>query len=246
MLVRIAIVEDESDQYEYYRKMIEAWGEENAVRLSISYIGSAEEFLFKYDRRNLFDIIFLDVCMKDINGMELAHEIRKFDRNVQIVFVTGDSGYVFEGYEIGAVRYLLKPVDESRIAEAMDSCMEKLEKHTEDYLTFMYLGENLKLFRSDIHYVQVDGHYLQMQTKDRRYEWKGSLKEMHTRLGADRFVMANRSAIVNLEYINKITRVSCILESGEAIPVSRGAYRALNDAFMKFFFNEGMSETGED
>lgn len=246
MLVRIAIVEDEKDQYEYYGKVLEAWSEANAVRLSVSYIGSAEEFLFKYDRRNLFDIIFLDVCMRDMNGMELAHVIRKYDRNVQIVFVTGDSGYVFEGYEIGAVRYLLKPVDESRIAEALDSCLEKLEKRTEDYLTFMYLGENLKLFRSDIIYVQVDGHYLQMQTKDRRYEWKGSLKEMNARLEPDRFVMANRSTIVNLEYISKITRESCILESGESIPVSRGAYPALNDAFMKFYFNGGISGAGED
>ena len=73
MIVRIAIVEDEKDQYEYYRKMLEDWGKGNAVRLNILYVGSAEEFLFKYDRQDLFDIIFLDVCMKEMNGMELAH-----------------------------------------------------------------------------------------------------------------------------------------------------------------------------
>jgi len=236
MIVRIAIVEDEKDQYEYYRKMLEDWGKGNAVRLNILYVGSAEEFLFKYDRQDLFDIIFLDVCMKEMNGMELAHEIRRFDRNVQIVFLTGASEYVFEGYEIGAVRYLIKPVDESKLAGALAACMEKLKNRHEDYLTFRYLGENLKLSRNDIIYVQVEGHYLQMQTVNERYEWKDSLKEMVAKLDSDRFVMANRSIVVNLDYVNKITREECVLENGEAIPVSRGAYASLNDAFMKYFF----------
>lgn len=239
MLIRIAIVEDESDQYEYYRKMLEVWSEANGVQLSITYIESAEEFLFKYDRQNVFDIILLDVCMKDMNGMELAHTIRKFDRNVQIVFITGDSEYVFEGYEIGAVRYLIKPVDEGKLTEALNTCMEKIEKQVEDYMTFQYFGENLKLSRREIIYLRVDGHYLQMQTENGRYEWICSLKEMLDKLDSDRFVRANRSMVVNLEYVNKITREECVLENGESIPVSRGAYSALNDAFMRYFFNKG-------
>ena len=237
MLVRIAIVEDEEDLQNYYGKMLEGWGELNNIRLSITSIGSSEEFLFKYDKQEIFDIIFLDVCMRDMNGMDLAHEIRKYDRNVQIVFVTGKPEYVFEGYEIGAVRFLIKPVDESKFAQAMDACMEKIREHAEDYLAIRYLGENIKLSRNDIIYIKVEGHYLQMQTVSKCYEWKASLKEMLTKLDSDRFVMANRSVVVNLEYVNKITREECILENGEAIPVSRGAYGALNEAFMKYFFN---------
>lgn len=75
-----------------------------------------------------------------------------------------------------------------------------------------------------------------MQTVSKRYEWKASLKEMLAKLDSDRFVMANRSVVVNLEYVNKITREECILENGKAVPVSRGAYEGLNDAFMKYFF----------
>lgn len=236
MLVRIAIVEDEEELYDYYSKMLEAWGEANDARLILTYVGSSEEFLFKYDKQNVFDIIFLDVWMNDMNGMELAREIRKYDQNVQILFLTGNPEYVFEGYEIGAVRYLIKPIDESRLKQALDACMEKLKNRTEDYLIIKYLGENLKLSRNEIIYVKVEGHYLQMLTVSKRYEWKASLKEMLAKLDSDRFVMANRSVVVNLEYVNKITREECILENGEAVPVSRGAYGGLNDAFMKFFF----------
>ena len=236
MLARIAIVEDEEELHNYYRKILEAWGEKNGVRLSLTYVRSSEEFLFKYDKQNIFDIIFLDVWMNDMNGMELAREIRKFDQNVQIVFLTGNPEYVFEGYEIGAVRYLVKPIDESKLTQALGACMEKIREHAEDYLTIKYLGENLKLSRNEIIYMKVEGHYLQMQTVSKRYEWKASLKEMLQKLDSDRFVMVNRSVVVNLEYVNKITREECILENGEEIPISRGAYGGLNDAFMKYFF----------
>lgn len=236
MLVKVAIVEDETELHDYYGKMIEAWGNARNIRFIITFVENSEEYLFKYDRQNVFDIIFLDVCMKDMNGMELAHEIRNFDRNVQIVFLTGNAGYVFEGYEIGAVRYLIKPVEENELAKALDACMEKLGSSREDYLTIKYQGENLRLSRSEIVFVKVDGHYLQMRTTDKVYEWKESLKEMVNKLDPARFVMANRSAVVNLEFVDKITREECILENGETISVSRGAYGPLNDAFMKYFF----------
>lgn len=232
----MAIVEDETELHDYYGKMIEAWGKARNVRIAATFIENSEEYLFKYDRQNIFDIIFLDVCMKDMNGMELAHEIRKFDRNVQIVFLTGKSEYVFEGYEIGAVRYLVKPVAEGDLEKALDVCLEKLESIREDYIAIKYHGENLRLSRSEIIFVKVDGHYLKMQTVDGAYEWKASLKEILSKLDSDRFVMANRSAVVNLEFVTKITREECILENGEAIPVSRGAYGPLNDAFMGYFF----------
>lgn len=236
MLVRVAIVEDEAELHDYYGKMAEAWGEVRNVRLNITFVESSEEYLFKYDRQDIFDIIFLDICMKNMNGMELAHEIRKFDRNVQIVFITGKAEYVFEGYEIGAVRYLIKPVEERELAKTLDACMERLGSNREDYLAIKYQGENLRISRSEIMFVKVDGHYLQMKTVDKVYEWKDSLKEMIGKLDSERFVMANRSVVVNLEFVNKITREECILENGEAIPVSRGAYGSLNEAFMKYFF----------
>lgn len=236
MVVRVAIAEDETELHDYYGKMVEAWGSSRKIRSVITFVESAEEYLFKYDRQNVFDIIFLDVCMKGMNGMELAHEIRKSDRQVQIVFLTGKSEYVFEGYEIGAVRYLLKPVKEDELAKALDACMEKLEGSREDYLTMKYQGENLRLLKSEIILIQVEGHYLKMRTADRVYEWKASLKEMLAKLDPVRFVPANRSVVVNLEFVSKITREECILENGEAVPVSRGAYGPLNEAFMKYFF----------
>lgn len=235
MRIRIAVVEDEAEQQEYVKKMLEHWSAQSGESISVTPITCAEEYVIKYNQPDTFDVLLLDVCMKQMNGMELAKEIRKYDREVQILFLTGISDYVFEGYEIGAVRYLMKPVEQSKLEEAMTVCLEKIKQKSEDYLSFKYGGEMIRLLRSDILYVEVYGHYLHMVTRTDSFEWKDSLQNMREKLDARRFVEANRSTIVNLEYVNKITREECILENGTRIHVSKGAYKGLNGAFMKFY-----------
>lgn len=235
MRIRIAVVEDETNQYEYVKKMLEQWSKECGECIAVTHVTCAEEFLINYNQPDIFDVLFLDVYMKQMNGMELAKEIRIYDRDVQMVFLTGVSDYVFEGYEIGAVRYLLKPIEQGKLDETMEVCLEKLKQKSDDYISFKYQGEILRLLRSDIFYVEVYGHYLRMVTKTETYEWKDSLQSMRERLDARRFVEANRSTIVNMEYVSKITREECLLEDGTCIHVSKGAYKGLNEAFMRFY-----------
>lgn len=237
MRIRIAVVEDETEQYEYVENMLKKWAEKKEESIHVTHVSCAEEYLINYDQPDTFEIVFLDVCMKQMNGMELAREIRKFDREVQIIFLTGISDYVFEGYEIGAIRYLLKPVEQKKLEETLEVCVEKIKNSVEDYLSFKYQGEIIRLNCSDILYVEVFGHYLQMVTKNDKYEWKESLQNMREKLDSNRFTEANRSTIVNLQYVNKITREECILENGTAIHVSKGAYKGLNEAFVKFYVN---------
>ena len=235
MRIRIAIVEDETEQYEYVKKLLMQWSEKSGEHCTVTHVSCAEEFLISYNQPDTFDLLVLDVYMKQMNGMELAKEIRKYDREVQMVFLTGVSDYVFEGYEIGAVRYLLKTVEQEKLEETMAVCLEKLKQKGDDYISFKYQGEMLRLLRSDIFYVEVYGHYLRMVTKTDTYEWKDSLQSMRSKLDTRRFVDANRSTIVNLEYVNKITREECFLENGTCIHISKGAYKGLNEAFMKFY-----------
>ncbi len=235
MRIRIAVVEDEIEQYEYVKKLLTKWSEQSGESISVTHVTCGEEFLINYNQPDSFDVLFMDIYMRKMNGMELAKEIRKYDREVQMVFLTGVSDYVFEGYEIGAVRYLLKPVEQEKLAETMAVCLEKLKQKSDDYISFKYQGELLRLLRSDILYVEVYGHYLRMVTKTDTYEWKDSLQSMKSKLDERRFVEANRSVIVNMEYVSKITREECLLENGSCIHVSKGAYKGLNEAFMKFY-----------
>ena len=138
MRIRIAVIEDETEQYEYVNKLLTQWSEQYGESISVTHVICAEEFLIKYNQPDTFDVLFLDVYMKQMNGMELAKEIRKYDREVQMVFLTGVSDYVFEGYEIGAVRYLLKPMEQKKLTETMAVCLEKWKQKSDDYFSFKY------------------------------------------------------------------------------------------------------------
>ncbi len=235
MVIRIAVVEDEEAQAKFIEHKLRDCADKKSIHIALTRVESAEEFLFKYPQAGAFDIIFLDICMNGMNGMELAKNIRKFDRDVLIVFLTGAAEYVFEGYEIGAVRYLIKPGDDQKLDDTLEACMEGLRARAADFVTFKYLGESLKISLGEIVCVLVDGHYVNMITKNNTYRWKDSLSNVTEKFDKERFVLANRSAVVNLEYVCRISREECVLETGDKVPVSRGAYAPLNEAFMRFY-----------
>lgn len=235
MIVRIGIVENETAVQSYVRSLIEEWAADEGHCLQLVTCVSAEEFLFKYEEPDMLDIVFLDIMLGAMNGMELARNIRRRDKGLQIVFLTGVQDYVFEGYEIGAVRYLLKPVKRQDLDLTLRHCCERMVHKKTEYFAFRYLGESLRVAFSDIMFVRVDGHYLQMVTERGTYEWKGSLAQAREKLDKKMFVAVNRSTLVNLEYVTRITREECFLENGEILPISRGAYKALNEGFMGYY-----------
>lgn len=238
MIIRIGIVEDEAAAQSYVQRSIEEWAADTGNSLQLVTCSSAEEFLFKYEEPDMLDIVFLDIMLGEMNGMELARTIRKIDKGLQIVFLTGVQDYVFEGYEIGAVRYLLKPVKRQELDLTLQHCCERIVHKKTQYFAFRYQGESLRIAFSDILLVRVDGHYLQMVTDKQTYEWKGTLAQAGENLDKRMFAFVNRSTLVNLEYVTRITREECFLENGEVLPVSRGAYKALNEGFMGYYLEE--------
>ena len=106
--MNIAYCEDEKIQLEYMEQLIRKWADEGNDTVTYFGYGSAKELLFEHPDSFPFDLLLLDIDMDGMDGMALAKEIRKKDQKLPIVFLTNRSEYVFEGYEVGALRYLLK------------------------------------------------------------------------------------------------------------------------------------------
>ena len=100
-MLRILYCDDETAQEIYLRKAVQKWEETSGDMVSLQTFRSAEEVLFELDQTVPYDLLLLDIRMEQMNGMELAREIRKKDRNVAVAFLTNDPGFVFDGYEIG-------------------------------------------------------------------------------------------------------------------------------------------------
>ena len=108
---RIAICDDEETQRAYISALVRSWAEQSDHTVELELFGSAEEFLFHYEEQNNYDILLLDIEMDRIDGITLAKRVRAENEAVQIIFITGYSEYIAEGYEVAALHYLMKPVD---------------------------------------------------------------------------------------------------------------------------------------
>ena len=109
-MLHIALCEDESVVLEYECSLVKKWADQKKIAVGVDSYVSAEQFLFQSEDKADYDILIFDIQMKNMNGMELAKTLRKRGCNSSLIFVTGVKDYAIEGYEIGAVRYLLKPV----------------------------------------------------------------------------------------------------------------------------------------
>ena len=236
--MRIAYCEDETAQAELVRAMIGQWAESRQTAAEVILYESAEEFLFKNEAFP-YDAVLLDIAMRQMNGVELARAIREKDKKLPIAFLTADKTFAIEGYEVRAVRYLLKPVTMDKLGSLLDELLEECEDDTED-MVCITVGEKgivRKLAESSICYIEVLGHYTQLHLNDSSaVRIKESLAavaaELHRK---ELFVKCHRSFVVNLAYVEKISRTECTLSDRTALPVSRSSYQELNERFIQYY-----------
>ena len=151
------------------------------------------------------------------------------DDAVQIIFITGYSDYISEGYDVAALHYLVKPVREEKLFSVLDRAAEKLLKN-ERMLTFEVGGEMLRVPIYQIRYTDVFGNYVTIHALS-DVTVKMTLGELEKQLD-ERFYRVGRSTIINLTQISRVTKTEIKLSDGTAIPLPRGAYDGINRAII--------------
>lgn len=179
--------------------------------------------------KKYYDILLLDIEMKEMDGVTMARKLRRENDTVQIVFITGYSDYIAEGYEVDALHYLMKPVKEDKLYSVLDRAVEKLRKN-EKVLNLEAGGETIRIPVYQIRYADVQGNYVTIHASA-EITVKMTLRELETELD-DRFYRAGRSLIVNLTQISRVTKTEIRLSDGTALPLPRGAYEGVNRAII--------------
>lgn len=235
----LAYCDDEKIQLEYMQKLTSDWADRSGIPLTFSTYGSGEELLFEHPESFPFDLLILDIDMKGMDGMTLARTIRQKDTKLPILFLTNKQEYVFEGYEVHALRYILKPVD----AEKLFPLLDELQRQTQTekrYLIETIDGETQKIPLDAILYLEASGHYTSIHTASQIFSLKKSLSELETEIQKSAatdsgFISVHRSFLVNLAHVERVLRAECILTDGTSVPVSRNSYKPLNEAFIRFY-----------
>lgn len=154
---RIAIVEDETPHAELLKQHIESWQKrQGMVELHVRHFCHASAFFFDWEE-TCYDMIFLDIQMPGINGMETARKIRETDSGVKLVFTTGITDYLEEGYEVEAIRYLLKPITQEKVWQCLDKLLQ--EPVPSPQHLFQTQEGVVKVSEQEIEYLEARGHY---------------------------------------------------------------------------------------
>ena len=229
MKYKVAICDDSDADRRYIMNMVRSWASAAGHEVQIDGFPSAESFLFRYAGESDYDILLLDIEMGAMDGVTMAKELRKSNDTVQIIFITGYSDYISEGYEVAALHYLMKPVNEEKLCWVLDRAAEKLAKN-ERVLNFEVSGEMVRVPIYQIRYADVLGNYVTVHALT-DVTVKMTLGELEKQLD-ERFYRVGRSALVNLTQISRVTRAEIRLNDGTAIPLPRGAYEGVNRAII--------------
>ena len=234
-MFRIAICEDEKVVLEYESSLVREWAKARGFEAELEKYVSAEQFLFESEDKPPYDVLIFDIQMKDMNGMELAKSLRARGADSAIIFITGIPDYAIEGYEVGAVRYILKPVKAEVLHGLLDAVYAERQKKSEDYFVLGQGADLEKIPFEKIIYIEARGHYVYMKGAGFEREWKSAFSQAAGAFETKSFFCLRRGLLVNLQHVSKITRTDCVLDDGEQLPVARGVYKDLNEAFIKCY-----------
>ena len=229
MAYRIAIVDDSVKDAEFVKVILENWANQRHADIRAEVFLSAESFLFRYAEDKEWDILLLDIEMGAMDGVTMAKRVRQDNEAVQIVFITGYSDYIAEGYEVAALHYLMKPVNKDKLHAVLDRAMEK-RKQEERCLNLEAYGEMVRIPFYEIRYLDVHQNYVTVHAKS-DYTVKRTLGDFEKEL-YDRFCRVGRGMILNLKYIQRVTKAEVRLSDGTVLPLPRGAYEPLNRAII--------------
>ena len=163
--MRIAICDDEKTHALDNEKLIKEWSKKNKITVNTDIFSSAEEFLFRWSENHPYDLAIFDIKMKKMTGMELAKIIRKTDNHLQIIFITGLTEHVFEGYEVSALNYLVKPYTPDLLLKTLNKAYDEYKRREQGSLMLSHEGRLIRVPFSEIIYMEIRGHYFDIHTQ---------------------------------------------------------------------------------
>ena len=233
--MKIAICEDQAVQVNLLNNKIKKWANDYDIEVTINNFTTAESFLFEWEDYDKYDIIFLDIKLGKISGVELSNIIREKNKNVDIVFVTGFFKYALHGYKVGALQYLMKPIKISDLYFCLNKTQERISNKNDKYMMILETPKKyIKLNCNEIHYCIMFSPYIDIHTSSEKITVRKKISELEREIPSKYFIRCHRSYIVNLKYIKSITKDNVILESSIKIPISRGRYKEVNDTFINY------------
>lgn len=230
--VRIAIVEDEASARERIRECLEYVETDSDVRFTISEFSSGIAFLDSYKAE--FDIVFMDIQMPGMTGVDCAHTLREKDPSVILIFVTNMAQFAISGYEVDALDFILKPINKYSFAMKVRRALARVNTQSDEAnIVIRTRDSSVVVPGRDLYYVDVKDHDVVYHSARGDFRAYGSLRDAENELTGKGFVRISAWALVNLQYVEEIYPEEVIV-AGARLRVTRNRKKDFLDAFSLF------------
>ena len=240
--MKIAICDDEKPIRDYIEKCVREVKPDADV---VQYTDASKMVSASFDA----NILFLDIQMPEMDGMQAARILRTMGNKTILVFVTAVEEYVFQAFDVGAVQYIVKPFDRTKLIDtvkkaidlakeknSIDAVLSERNQSTEGQrsITIKSDGANRRVILTEIMYAEVFEHRIILHMKDKEcINYYGKMSDLEMIAGKD-FYRVHRAYLINLSYVKSYDSKS-VSVSGEEIPVARGKYQELVKAYMSYY-----------
>ncbi|MCL2814358.1 MAG: LytTR family DNA-binding domain-containing protein [Oscillospiraceae bacterium] len=227
--MKVVICEDEKIFSKQLAGYVNEWAAKKGVLVDIFKYTTAEKFLYEWQDGEDYDIIFLDIIMGYIDGMELAKKIRETNTDIPIVFVTNIREYAVEGYTVSATRYLMKPIKR----EDCFACLDKVNQtdRIKKYFLFKDPEKTFRIPHGDIIYIEKSAHNANIVTGKGKYEIRKTTAQLLEELNDDLFAQCHKSYIINIRHMSSISTTFAFMTNGAEIPIAKNMAKEINARF---------------
>ena len=232
----IAIVDDDGNDISLLKSAIERYFKENGGDYRIAEFHDGSELMADYAPR--YDIVFLDIDMKQLNGMAAAKRIRRTDNGTAIIFVTRMAKYAIKGYEVSALDFIVKPVDYFSFALKMKRALAYVETNRKKPVMLKMGADAEYVYETEIKFVETLSHYLIYHTVRGDFKLLGSLKSATEQLSPETFILCNRCYLVNMRYVTEV-KDNIVFIGDEQLIISRYRRKEFMEALAKFWGSRG-------
>lgn len=234
-LLRIAIADDLKDDLNILKNYISDCLVDTSNNIDIFEDG---ETLLTEFKPNKYDIVFLDIYMRETTGIDVARKIFEIDKNCRIIFITTSNSFAAESYEVEAIGYLIKPIDKIYIKKLLNKCLEDIKKSTK-YIDFVSAKYAYHIALNDIIYIDNALRTVRIHLHNRTIELdEGFHEKTAPILDDNRFIECCRCVIVNMEHIIKIQKDDFLMDNNENVPIRKRNRKEIHKAYIKYKLGE--------
>jgi len=235
-MIKIAIVENSNEDSALLKTFIKRYSKDNNVKLELSNFENG--VLFLKDYKSEYDIIFMDIDMPHMDGLEVAAQLRKIDEKVVLIFITNLAQYAIKGYSVNAFDFVAKPISYYNFSTMFRRAIIKCNYEKKTEITINTPRKTVKIDMLSIIYIEVSNHRLTYYSETGQFEGWGSLKNIEKNFTSNGFAKANSSCLVNLRRVNELKGNEVKMELGRTIYLSRGQKKEFGRKFAEFTFGE--------